>query len=133
MNNLTMFNKEWAQMFQLTVLNLLRKKDLTGVRKFIKEDIKKYKEVFDENFGQFSHFCEGVVYLNMLQNIDLDDEKISSERDKTSVEMVSMFYQIDDQNDFTIILLDLYQHEIGSWTIYIGETGEAKLSCEHDL
>ena len=132
MNDLTMFNREWSKMFQLTVLNLLMKKDLTKVRKFIKENIRYYNEVFNENFGQFAHYSEGIVYLNMLQNIDIN-ERISSERDSESVELVSMFYQTDDQNDFTIILVDANYHEIGSWTISIGENGETVVSCEHDL
>ena len=133
MNSLTMFNREWAQLLQLSLLALLSKKDLTKVRKFINENIENYKRVFDENFGQWSCFSTGVCYLNMLQNIDISNERLATERSSTHVEFVSMFYQIDDQNEFSVVITDSDNYEIGSWTISIDETGEAKLSCEHDL
>jgi hypothetical protein len=118
--SLRSFSKDWAKLLQIELITCFRElEDLDKVTQYIQRDYEKFKCYIEQSYPMYTTFGTGVIYLNMLSNINLLDERIAGVHDTHRVELLSMFYQIDDQNSFTILLQNCDEEEIGAWEIKV--------------
>lgn len=133
METTTSFFEEWAKFFEIELIHQFRtQKELTSIRKFIKQNIDDFVDVYDLetdpiNFKKFK-VSAAVMYIRMLKEINFIDERIETVR-SDKVEQLSMFYNYEE-NDYVIILCDADDNEIGNWNISIGDDLKPQLnSC----
>lgn len=132
----TSFIHEWAMFFEIGLIHKFRKeKKLSKINEFIKDDMRKFKNVYDRPSDPLNTTMfltpVGVMYLRMLKEIEFTDASIESVRSK-KIEQLSMFYNYE-QNDYVIILCDHNNDEIGNWVISIGDDLEPKLTANYDM
>lgn len=119
MESLHDLNREWASMLLIHLVDLIRKrKDLDVITRALIYNYERYKETVPHQYLEYP-FSIGVFYMNMLSNIDIINERVDTVRSSDKVEFLSAFYQIDDQNCFSILLTDANDAEIASWNIQI--------------
>lgn len=119
MESLHDLNREWASMLLIHLVDLIRKrKDLDIITRALIYNYERYKETVARQYLKYP-FSIGVFYMNMLSNINIVDERVDTVRSSDKVELLSAFYQIDDQNCFTILLTDANDAEVASWNIQI--------------
>ena len=120
MESLRDLNKEWSSMLLIHLVDLIRKnEDLNTITKEMEYNYERYKETVLKQYPFKYPFSIGVFYMNMLSNIDIMDERVDTVRSSNKVEFLSAFYQIDDQNCFSLLLTDSNDAEIAIWNIQI--------------
>lgn len=114
METLHDFNIEWAKLLQIKLFEEIKNdKEMDHVYDILQENYVMYSKAIGKFDFPYKH---SIHYMNMLSNIDFG-ERVASVRGGTFTEELNMFYSFEDQNTFSILLLDHNEDEVAVWEI----------------